>query len=104
MTSDHTGQHDTQPKQTDADQQDARPRHAEDKQDARPKHAEESHAEQKHTGHMERLFPEFLEEVTGEAALAWVRERNERTEKRLDQQNGDQRQQRGFRSRCQPSA
>ena len=90
MTSDHTSQHDTQPKQTDADQQDARPRHAEDKQDARPKHAEESHAEQKHTGHMERLFPEFLEEVTGEAALAWVRERNERTEKRLDQQNGDQ--------------
>lgn len=32
---------------------------------------------------MARLFPEFLEEVTGDQALAWVRERNRRTEQFL---------------------
>ena len=32
---------------------------------------------------MARLFPEFLEEVTGEEALAWVRERNARAEAEL---------------------
>lgn len=30
--------------------------------------------------HMKRLFPAFLEEVTGDEALSWVRERNQRTE------------------------
>ncbi len=35
------------------------------------------------TNHMDRLFPEFLEEVTGEEALSWVRERNGRTEAAL---------------------
>lgn len=34
-------------------------------------------------GHMDRLFPEYLEEVTGEPALAWVRTRNEQTEQYL---------------------
>ncbi len=43
------------------------------------------------SNHMDRLFPEFLEEVTGDEALAWVRERNRRTEERLALPNGDQR-------------
>ncbi len=33
--------------------------------------------------HMDRLFPEFLEEITGDEALAWVRERNKQTEQYL---------------------
>ncbi|WRS30340.1 prolyl oligopeptidase family serine peptidase [Actinomycetaceae bacterium MB13-C1-2] len=33
--------------------------------------------------HMDRLFPEYLEEVTGDQALTWVRGRNEQTERYL---------------------
>lgn len=33
--------------------------------------------------HMDRLFPEYLEDVTGDEALTWVRRRNEQTEEAL---------------------
>ncbi len=39
---------------------------------------------------MDRLFPEFLEEVAGEDALAWVRERNRWAEDALAEPNSDE--------------
>ena len=38
---------------------------------------------------LHRLFPEFLEEITGDEALEWVRERNARTEALLGSPQGD---------------